>query len=40
MNHILKNSPGGRAENVMTYNNPNLPVMPGLIDVISAFVKK
>ena len=38
MNHILKNAPPGRMENIATYSDPMLPVVPKLIEEMSAFV--
>ena len=40
MNHILKNAPADRAENIKTYNNPTLPLTPGLVSAIAQFVEK
>ncbi|WP_332367915.1 hypothetical protein [Spirosoma telluris] len=40
MNHILKNAPADRAENMKTYTNPSLPLTPGLAETIAQFVKK
>jgi hypothetical protein len=39
MNHVLKNAPPGRAEQGPAYSDPSLPVVPQLIDEMSAFVK-
>ncbi len=39
MNHVLKNAPPGRAEQMNTYSDPTIPVVPTLIDDMSAFVK-
>jgi len=39
MNHVLKNAPPGRAEQAAAYSDPSLPVVPQLIDEMSAFVK-
>jgi alpha-beta hydrolase superfamily lysophospholipase len=39
MNHILKSTPAGRAEQVPAYSDPNLPVVPQLLDEMAAFVK-
>ncbi|WP_114227577.1 MULTISPECIES: alpha/beta hydrolase [Sphingomonas] len=38
MNHILKEAPAARDANIATYGNPNLPLAPGLVDRIAAFV--
>jgi len=40
MNHIFKEIKGDITENMGSYNNPNLPVMPKLIDIITTFVKE
>jgi pimeloyl-ACP methyl ester carboxylesterase len=40
MNHIFKEIKGDDAENMATYTNPNLPVMPELIEKITTFLKK
>lgn len=40
MNHILKNAPEDRAENMKTYNNPTLPLTPGLATAIAEFAKR
>lgn len=39
MNHVLKDAPPGRAEQMNTYSDPTIPVVPKLIDDMSAFVK-
>lgn len=39
MNHILKQAPADRQDNVATYNQPELPVVPDLIGSIVAFAK-
>lgn len=39
MNHILKESPGDRKENMATYNMPGLPIKAELVSCIEAFVK-
>ncbi len=40
MNHVLKAAPADRKENMSTYNNPSLPLMPGLANAIISFIKK
>ena len=40
MNHILKEAPLDRGKNIATYTNETLPIMPGLVDLIVAFVNK
>jgi pimeloyl-ACP methyl ester carboxylesterase len=39
MNHVLKAAPASRAENLATYADPSLPVVPALVDAVVAFVK-
>lgn len=39
MNHVLKDAPMSRAENLATYTQPELPVSAGLCDAIASFVK-
>jgi pimeloyl-ACP methyl ester carboxylesterase len=38
MNHVLKNAPPGRAEQMPIYSDPSIPVVPKLIDEMSSFV--
>ena len=38
MNHVLKNTPAGRAEQADAYSNPNLPIVPELVSGIATFV--
>lgn len=41
MNHVLKTvPPGDRAANYAAYADPSLPLAPGLVDAIAAFVTK
>lgn len=40
MNHIFKKIEGDDIDNSKTYNEPNRPVMPELINIISDFIKK
>lgn len=40
MNHILKEAPQDRTKNMATYTNETLPLMPGLVEIIAAFVNK
>ncbi|MEO5904245.1 MAG: hypothetical protein ABIQ55_09560, partial [Gemmatimonadaceae bacterium] len=40
MNHVLKNAPPGRAEQMPIYSDPTIPVVPKLIDEMSAFVNR
>ncbi len=39
MNHVLKLAPPDRPGNLATYANPDLPLAPGLIPAIVAFIK-
>lgn len=39
MNHILKNAPPGRAEQMPIYSDPSVPVVPQLLDEVARFVK-
>ena len=38
MNHVLKTAPPGRAEQMSTYSDPSLPVVPRLLDEVSTFI--
>jgi pimeloyl-ACP methyl ester carboxylesterase len=40
MNHILKNAPANRAQNIATYSNPALPLSVGLTNAIVLFIKE
>jgi alpha-beta hydrolase superfamily lysophospholipase len=40
MNHILKEAPLDRSKNIATYTNETLPLVPGLVDLITAFINK
>jgi len=40
MNHILKEAPIDRTKNIATYSDGTLPIMPGLVDLIAAFINK
>ena len=40
MNHLLKEIKGDINENMLSYTNPDLPVMSDLIEIISNFVNK
>jgi len=40
MNHVLKRASPDRATNVAAYADPNLPLAPGLIPPITAFLKR
>ncbi len=38
MNHVLKNAPAGRLEQMSSYTDPNIPVVPKLLDEMAQFV--
>ena len=40
MNHILRSAPIDRAANVATYRDPALPLHPGLLPVLVAFLRR
>ena len=40
MNHVLKMAPRSRNENIATYDNPNLPLAPGLVEAIVEFFSR
>jgi len=40
MNHVLKDAEPDRMKNIATYNNPELPVTPELLDLVIDFVNK
>ncbi len=40
MNHVLKEAPADREENLKTYADPSLPLADGLIEEIIAFLKE
>lgn len=40
MNHIFKESEMDREQNLLTYNNPDLPLKEGLIDYLAEFIKR
>lgn len=39
MNHVLKSTPPGRAEQLPSYSDPSLPVVPKLLDDLASFIK-
>jgi pimeloyl-ACP methyl ester carboxylesterase len=39
MNHVLKSTPPGRAEQMSSYSDPALPVVPQLLDEVGSFIK-
>ena len=40
VNHLLKQAPADRAANMATYTDPSLPLAPGVVDTIAAFVQE
>ena len=40
MNHIFKQAPSERTANIATYSQPDLPIAPGLIEVVANFIKQ
>ena len=40
MNHVLKDAPANRAQNIAVYTNPTLPLSAGFIGAIEAFIQK
>jgi dipeptidyl aminopeptidase/acylaminoacyl peptidase len=38
MNHVLKDAPIDRTENLKTYNNPDLPIAKGMVETVVEFV--
>ncbi len=39
MNHIFKEAELDRIKNIQTYNQPELPIKPELVESIVAFIK-
>jgi pimeloyl-ACP methyl ester carboxylesterase len=39
VNHVLKTAPLERAANMATYNNPDLPLGPGVLDTVAHWIK-
>jgi uncharacterized protein len=39
VNHVLKVAPLDRTANMATYNNPDLPLAPGIVDTIAEWIK-
>ncbi|ATQ44937.1 alpha/beta hydrolase [Caulobacter mirabilis] len=39
VNHVLKAAPADRRANLATYADPSLPIAPGVVEAIAAFVK-
>jgi fermentation-respiration switch protein FrsA (DUF1100 family) len=40
VNHVLKVAPAERAANIVTYGDPNLPLAPGVGEVVADFINK
>jgi uncharacterized protein len=40
VNHILKLAPPERAANMATYNDPDLPLAPGVVDTVANWIKE
>ena len=40
MNHVMKSTPPGRAEQMFAYTDPTVPLTAGLADSVAAFVKR
>lgn len=40
MNHVLKEAEADRQKNLLTYNDPDLPLKEGLIETITEFIKQ
>ena len=40
MNHVMKSTPPGRAEQMAAYTDPSVPLAAGLADSVAAFVKR
>jgi pimeloyl-ACP methyl ester carboxylesterase len=38
VNHLLKIAPADRAANIATYNDPTLPLAPGVVDDVAGFI--
>jgi pimeloyl-ACP methyl ester carboxylesterase len=38
VNHVLKLAPADRAANIAVYSDPNLPLAPGVVDDVAAFI--
>jgi pimeloyl-ACP methyl ester carboxylesterase len=39
VNHVLKSAPKERSANIATYNDPNLPLAPGVVDTLVNWIK-
>jgi hypothetical protein len=40
VNHVLKNAPRDRAANLATYNDPDLPLAPKVVDTVANWIKE
>jgi len=40
MNHVMKHAPADRMQNVATYSNPDLQIVPDVPNAIVAFVRR
>jgi pimeloyl-ACP methyl ester carboxylesterase len=38
VNHVLKTAPSDRAANIAAYSNPDLPLAPGVVEDVAAFI--
>lgn len=38
VNHVLKTAPADRAANIAAYSNPDLPLAPGVVEDVAAFI--
>ena len=39
VNHVLKSAPKERTANMATYNDPDLPLAPGVVDTVVNWIK-
>jgi len=39
VNHVLKSAPKERTANMATYNDPDLPLAPGVVDTVVDWIK-
>ena len=39
VNHVLKTAPADRAANIAAYSNPDLPLAPGVVEDVAAFIQ-
>ncbi len=40
MNHVLRAAPAERVTNLGTYTAPELPLMPGLVEMVCGFLRR